>query len=153
MDKYEIIEELKKVIGEYLAGCGLVLVELVYRQEGRGLVLRILADRPTGGISLGECVVLNSGIGALLDEKNILETGYILEVSSPGVDRPLTSKSDFSRCPDKRVRVFLREQQEAKWELEGIIRKVTDEFLYLEIGPGGVVEIPFARINKAKQVI
>ena len=54
MDKYELIEELKKIIAQHLAGQGLEFVELIHRYEGRDLILKVLTDRPEGGISLGE---------------------------------------------------------------------------------------------------
>ncbi|MDP2905515.1 MAG: ribosome maturation factor RimP [Candidatus Omnitrophota bacterium] len=152
MDKYELIDELKKVISEYLTAQSLELVELVHHYEGRDLILRVLADRPEGGISLGECARLNAGIGALLDEKGLLEQHYILEVSSPGLDRPLTTKNDFCRCPGKLVHVFLKEPWRQKWEYEGIINKVTPEVLCLETR-GNIIELPLTVISRAKQVI
>jgi len=152
MDKYELIDELKKIISEYLAGQNLELVELIHRYEGRDLVLGVFVDRPEGGISMGECARLNAGIGALLDGSGLLEQHYILEVSSPGIDRPLTTKNDFSRCLNKKVHVFLKEPWQEKWEYEGIINKVTPETLYLEVR-GNSIELPLTMINRAKQVI
>lgn len=152
MDKYEVIEELKKLIGDYLLTRGFVLVELVYRYEGRDLMLRVLADRAQGGINLEECAALNEGIGNMLDEKGVPESHYVLEVSSPGLDRPLTTEEDFMRYPGKAVHLFLKEPQDTKWEMEGVISKVGHGSLFIEVGEN-TVEIPFHRINKAKQVI
>ncbi|MCX5711970.1 MAG: ribosome maturation factor, partial [Candidatus Omnitrophica bacterium] len=84
MDRQEIIGQLKAVISEYLDCRDMELVELIYRQEGRDLVLRLLVDYPEGGITIGECAELNRSVGIMLDEKNIIEQNYILEVSSPG---------------------------------------------------------------------
>lgn len=77
------------------------LVDIIYRYEGRGLVLRVLVDKPEGGITLDECAGLNNEISRILDEKDMLQQRYILEVSSPGLDRPLNSKNDFLRCINK----------------------------------------------------
>lgn len=151
MDRQALIEELRSLIKEHLAQQGLELVDLVCRQEGRDLILRVLADRPTGGISLGECAGLNSGIGELLDQKGILEESYTLEVSSPGVDRPLEVRNDFIRCTDKRVRVFLNEPQVSRMEFEGRITGVSGDSLCIQT-KAGPVEIPLGLINKAKQV-
>lgn len=152
MDRQALSEELKSLIKEHLELQGLELVDLILRQEGRGLVLRVLADRLTGGISLGECAVLNSSIGELLDQKGTPEESYLLEVSSPGVDRPLETRNDFIRCTDKRVRVFLKEPWREKWEYEGIINKVTPEILYLATKEN-IAEIPLTLISKAKQIV
>ena len=69
-----------------------------------------MADRPEGGIRLGECSQLNRGIGALLDEKDFLSGRYILEVSSPGLDRPLKTKNDLSRKINCEAHFFLNEE-------------------------------------------
>lgn len=152
MDKLEIISELRNVIEDYLKNQNLDLVDLIYRQEGRDLVLRILVDKPEGGISIGECASLNIEIGAMLDEKNILQQGYALEVSSPGLDRLLRTKKDFARYLNKEVKFFLREPINERIELDGIITKVDDELVYIDIR-GSVVQIPISNINRAKQVI
>lgn len=152
MDRQEIIAKLRDVIGSYIKEQGLDLVDLVYRYEGRGLFLRILVDKPEGGISLDECAHLNNGISRILDEKNILQERYILEVASPGLDRPLTTKKDFLRCMNKKVRFFLNELVEGERELEGIINNADDEAVYID-SQGRVIKIPLSKINKAKQVI
>lgn len=152
MDRQTIINELKSIIGDYLKIRGLDLVDLIYRYEGRGLFLRILVDKPEGGISLDECAGLNNEIGSILDEKDILQEKYILEVSSPGVDRPLVTKSDFLRCINKKVRIFLRESIDGKMELEGLIIKVEDDSVYIDI-EGNILEIPLSKITKAKRVV
>ena len=109
MDRQELIAKLKDIIGNYLQGQGLDLIELIYRYGGRNLILRILVDKPEGGISLDECAHLNNEISRILDEENILQERYILEVSSPGLDRPIATKKDFQRCVNRKARFFLSE--------------------------------------------
>ncbi len=152
MDRQEIIAELNAIIGDYLKSQGLDLVELIYRQEGRDFVLRILVDRPEGGITIGECAGLNTQISNLLDEKDILQARYILEVASPGLDRPLRLKSDFTRCINRRARFFFNEPINGKLEIEGLINKVEGDSVYIE-NENGIIEAPLTKINKAKQVI
>lgn len=152
MDKEALAGELRGVIQGFLAAKGLDLVELICRYEGRDLVLRILVDRPEGGVTLGDCAGLNKDIGRVLDEKKILEESYILEVASPGLDRPLMTKNDFSRCKTRNVRFFLNQPINGKIELAGIIERVEDASLYIGID-GKEVEIPFSNITRAKQVI
>lgn len=152
MDRQEIIEELRGIIGEYLKSQRLDLVDLIYRREGRDPILRILVDRPEGGITIGECAVLNRQIGSLLDEKEMVQERYILEVASPGLDRALKSKNDFSRCINRKVRFFLNEQINGKIEIEGVINKVEGDSVYIE-GKDEVVEVPLTKINRGKQII
>ncbi|MCX5703859.1 MAG: hypothetical protein NT066_05155 [Candidatus Omnitrophica bacterium] len=77
MERYAFIEELKVIIQDYLKNKNLDLVDLICRYEGRDLVLRVLADKPQGGITLGKCTCLNIEISRILDEKDIPEAGYI----------------------------------------------------------------------------
>lgn len=150
MDRQALITELNRIITDYLKNQGLDLVELLCRYEGRDLFLRILIDRPEGGIILDECASLNNELSRILDEQDILKEGYILEVSSPGLDRPLKNKGDFLRCLNRRARFFLLEPVKGKIELEGTISKVTDDSVYVNI-EADIVEIPLIKINKAKQ--
>ncbi len=152
MSREEIIIELENFFKDYLRTQGLDLVEFIYRYEGRNLVLRLLVDKPEGGIILDECAELNNQISRILDEKNLIQDRYILEVFSPGLDRPLKTKNDFSRCINRRVKFFLSEAINGKIEIDGVIKESQGEGVSIETG-GGVVLIPFSKINKAKQII
>jgi ribosome maturation factor RimP len=152
MDRRELITEIRSIIEDYLNAQNIQLVDLIYRYEGQDLFLMILADKPEGGITLDDCVYLNNRISRILDEKNIIEPRYILEVSSPGLDRPLVTKSDFLRCLDRNARFFLRRQINGKWELEGKIKSAKDDSVDIEI-KGQPLTIPLSNIAKAKQVI
>jgi len=152
MDRQEVISELQRLIRDYLKEQGYELVELIYRYEGGDLFLRILTDRPDGGITVDECSFLNNQIGAVLDERNILNVRYILEVSSPGLDRPLKTKEDFLRCLNRKVRLFLREAFQGKSEIEGHIKGIAGENVAVDTGTE-IMEVPLCKINMAKQLI
>lgn len=152
MDRQAIISELESIIGDYLKMQGLDLVELIYRYTGNALFLRILVDKPEGGISLDECAHLNNQINKILEERDILQENYILEVFSPGVDRPLVTKADFLRCINRSVKFFLTESVNGRKEWEGTIYKVDDDSVYIDID-GECIGIPLAKIAKARQVI
>ncbi|MFC1675000.1 ribosome maturation factor RimP [Candidatus Omnitrophota bacterium] len=148
----ELNQQLKKVIEPFLEQDRVELVELrLIRQDGRP-TLRILVDKKDGGISVGECAMLNREIGKLLDQEDLIRDKYVLEVSSPGLDRPLAEKSDFARCLNKRVRFFLREPLEEKLEWEGEIRNIDDDFVFVK-AKDKELRIPVAAIAKAKQTI
>ncbi len=152
MDKQELFNELRTIIGDFLKNQNLDLVDLDFRYEGKDLALRVLTDKPEGGIRLDECAYLNNEISRILDEKDILQQGYILEVSSPGLDRPLNSKDDFLRCINRTVRFFLNEPVNGKLELEGAITEVRNDSVYIDI-IGKTIEVPLSKITKAKQII
>lgn len=152
MSYQEISENLKKIILPFLEEEGMVLVELRLMRTGQGRVLRLLVDKREGGINLQDCARLNEKIGSLLDTQDIIKERYTLEVSSPGVDRDLLRKDDFSRCVNRRVRVFLNESINGKMEIEGWINRVDGELVYIEIA-GEIIEIPLPKIVKARQVV
>ena len=152
MDRQAKISELKTIMQDYLKAKDYDLVEFIYRYEGRDLILRILADRPQGGITIEECADLNKELSNILDENDTLQERYILEVSSPGLDRPLFTKNDFMRCINKKVHLFFNEQVNQKSELEARIVEAGEEVVKVDID-GNISEIPIAKIRKAKQVI
>lgn len=144
--------ELKNFLGEYLHKLGFVLVELISRYEGKNTVLKILVDKPEGGISIGDCAYLNEQLSRLLDERDLIPESYLLEVSSPGLDRPLRTRSDFLRCLNRKVRFWFTQAQEGKREWEGIIKEVKGDSLIV-YRENALVEIPLAKISRAKQMI
>ena len=101
---------------------------------------------------MDECAMLNRGIGRLLDEKDIIKDRYMLEVASPGLDRPLRTKEDFSRFLNKKARFFLNNPINAKIEWEGLIVRVEAESVFINIKRENV-EVPFVKVNKAKLII
>jgi len=152
MDRQKLISELDLLLRDYLKSLDLSLVDLIYRYEGGSLVLGVLADKPDGGISMDECAMLNRDIGRLFDEKDLIKDKYILEVSSPGLDRPLKNREDFLRSLNKKAKFFLKEHLNGKLEWDGVIDGAGDESVSIVIS-GSVVELPFSKINKARLII
>jgi len=152
MDRENLISEFKILLADFIKAQNLDLIEVIYRYEGKDLILRVLVDRPEGGISLGECAQLNRALDVLLDEKNILQQSYVLEVSSPGLDRPLKTENDFRRSLNKQVKFFLSENIGGKLEWDGLINQVDAVKVCVDTGRT-ILEIPLDKINKAKQTI
>jgi ribosome maturation factor RimP len=151
MDRLSIIGELRAIVEDYLKGKNLILVDLIYRYEGNKLILRILADRPEGGILVEDCASVNNDIGRILEEKDLLKENYILEVFSPGLDRPLKTKDDFRRCLNRAARFFFNEQVNGKLELTGIIKKAEEDKIYIGT-EAALIEVPLAKVRMGKQV-
>lgn len=152
MIKEELVKELNALIGSCLSRQNLELVDLICRHEGESLVLGILVDTPGGGITLGECALVNRQLSALLEEKNIIVGNYVLEVSSPGLDRSLKTQKDFSRCLNKEAVFFLNDLAGGKCQWQGVISKVDDQSVFID-NAGKILEIPLIKINKARLVI
>jgi ribosome maturation factor RimP len=148
----QVIGLVKSLVEDFLLACRLELIEFSWRFEGRNLVLMIITDKPEGGITLGACSQINRQLADIIEEKDLIRQSYVLEVSSPGLDRPLKNKNDFMRCTNKPVHVFLNEMAEGKSEWEGIIAAVGDMSVRLD-AKGQMIELPLSKINWAKRVI
>jgi ribosome maturation factor RimP len=152
MEYRDSAEDLTKIISSFLEEEGAELVEMkLTRSEGKTL-LRLLIDNKSGGITLGECLQLNRRIGEMLENSDLIKESYILEVSSPGLDRPLTSRNDFLRSKEKRVRFFFKELVDGKVEFEGKVLDLDLESVIIEAG-GKVFAVPLSNINRAKYII
>jgi len=95
------IEQLTRPV---LDDLGFELVDLEYQREQRGWVLRFFLDKE-GGITLDDCAVASREISTLLDVEDIIDTAYNLEVSSPGLERPLKRLADFERFVDQLIKI------------------------------------------------
>jgi len=147
----DVIEKVKEVAAPLLEERGFELVEVRYHGRNKP-VLSLLIDRVGGGVTIDECALMNSLLSDALDKAEVFSTAYILEVSSPGVDRLLKQKNDFSRVTGKKIKCFLSEAIEGKLEIEGIVNAAGDDAVTLETAAGNV-DIPYVKINKARQVI
>lgn len=152
MQDKALIAELEHLIREFLEVRCLDLVELSCRRQGSAMVVCILADKPTGGITIAECTDLNRSIGDLFEEKEIMQGHYILEVNSPGLDRSLKTKQDFTRCLNRQVKFFLAQPINGTMELTGLVQEVFDDAVEIS-DQKGIIRIPYAIITKAKQQI
>lgn len=148
----ELEEKIKNISLPLVEKFHLDLVELKIRRQGRTLAIEILADRPKGGITIEECSVLNRNIDQKIEIEQLLEGEYTLEVSSPGLDRPLTTHKDFLRVIDRPVRVHLREPLNNKMEYEGLVRAVNENQLTIN-GAANSMVIPIEQIALARQII
>jgi ribosome maturation factor RimP len=152
MDYAAFTEDLKKALQPILDEEAIELVELVSVRTRKNLLLRLLVDRIDGRISLGDCTKLNNKLRDYLDTTNIAGPDYILEVSSPGADRPLRVKKDFLRCLNREVKIFLNEAINGKIEVTGIIVNVGEDNVGIDV-KGRIMEVPLANISSGKQVI
>ncbi len=134
---------LEQLLEPALEKRGLELVELSVSGNTRRSTLRVFVDRPTG-ISIGECAQLSRDLADLLDTHNPIDSSYILEVSSPGLTRPLKKKRDFQRALGKDVRLILRSGA----DYTGKLSTVSDGILTLEVG-GDSLEVSVDDVTKA----
>lgn len=149
MEEGTFLEKVKELTATMLSDSGIELVELTYRREGGRLVLRFTVDK-IGGISIGECGRLSQKIERILDEANIGEESYVLEVQSPGLDRPLVKTSDFERVIGEEIEVSTYAPISNRRDHTGKLKWANDERIVIETPIGEEVVIPRDKIARAK---
>ena len=152
MDPTAIANRVRELIGPLLSSRGVELVELACHYGGGRLVLKALVDTARG-ITLDELSSLNRSIGALLDEHDVVPERYLLEVSSPGLDRPLKRWTDFERVIGRRLKVMTMEVLESRQEHRGELLGANEETIVLRLDSGDKLQIRLSQITYAVQEI
>lgn len=131
-----------------LADMGLELVDVEYRREGHGWVLRFFIDKE-GGIGIDDCAQASREISAYLAVEDPIEHAYHLEVSSPGLERPLKKREDFLRFADRPVRIKLRQPLGEQRVLIGTLCGLEGDTVVLAVAEEKVF-IDLDNISKAR---
>ncbi|MBD3384782.1 ribosome maturation factor [candidate division KSB1 bacterium] len=140
-------EELTRILKESAVAHNADLVD--YELEGKGsqTVLRVFIDK-SGGVDLDTCTKISRSIADLLDRKDLFSDNYRLEVSSPGLDRPLKEKCDYERQLERLLKVTYS-QDDKDITITGRLQNVTEDSIYL-LAEEKPIRLPFQRIKKAK---
>ncbi len=145
-------ERIEQPVKEVIEREGFELVELAVLDRGHKTLVRVFADRPAGGISVDECARLSGRLSDRFDLENVLERAYILEVSSPGLDRALVSRRDFERKVGREVRIWFAENG-ATIEAHGELLAVNDDGLLIRTEKEGEKLFPLNAIAKGKEIL
>lgn len=140
----KVVDKVRELTSSLLQEKEIELVDIVYRRESEGMVLRLLIDKEDG-VTLDDCLALNELIGNILDEENAIYDKYVLEISSPGLDRPLKTRRDFEKVLGKKICVHTFVPINNKKDYEGVLSSVDDENITVDDS-----EIPLDKISKAK---
>lgn len=144
----EMIDRVTKLIAPILSEEGMECVELQYRRESQGWVLRLYIDKE-GGVTLDDCTRINQKVGRILDVEGPIEIPYHLEVSSPGLTRPLKTERDFLKYQNRLVQVRTLEPIQNRRQFKGRLTRIIPGGIELDID-GEVFQIPFQKIAKAR---
>jgi len=131
---------------------GLELVAVEYQREAGGWVLRVYLDTP-GGVTLEDCQRVSEQLGDLLDVEDLVDHAYTLEVSSPGLDRPLVAEADFARFAGRTIRLQTEAPVEGQRRFRGRLLGIAGGTVRLEVDGGRQVAIPHAAIERARLVV
>ena len=138
MKKVEIEQHCTELVTPIIEENSFELVDVEYVKEGADYYLRVYADKE-GGINIDDCVLISRALEAKLDEADKIKEAYILEVSSPGLTRPLKKEKDFERSIGKLVEVKLYKAINKAKEFEGVLEAYTEDTVTLNVDDENIV--------------
>ncbi len=143
-----VLNRVRELAAPILEDLGLELFDLAFKKAGGHQILRVFIDKK-GGVTLDDCQRASREISALLDVKDIVPGSYSLEVSSPGINRPIRNEQEFQQYQGNKIKVRLFTTISDQKTFIGINRGVERDTLRLEISPGREVRIPVHEVAKA----
>jgi ribosome maturation factor RimP len=159
----DVLARVRPLAERVAAAYGLEIFDLQFRREARGWVLRVYIDRPEGvepetarpgvpedSIGIEECAQVNRELGTLLDVEDVCSQPYTLEVSSPGLDRPLRGPSDYRRFSGRLAKIVLAETVDGQTFFSGRLGGLSGEEVLLTDEAGRLRHIPLAAIARAR---
>jgi ribosome maturation factor RimP len=151
----DVVERVRAIASRVAAGYGIEIFDVQFRRESGGMVLRIQIDRPgplataEESISVEDCANVSRDISAILDVEEIVPSAYILEVSSPGLDRPLRSADDYRRFTGRLAKVVTREPVDGQTFLRGTLAGVDEGHVLIDAEDHKRHRVPVDAIRRA----
>ena len=149
MDRATVTRRVWELSEPVASAAGLELIDVQYRPEGGRLILRVLIDRPQGGVTLDELARVSREIGDVLDAHDAVSGRYHLECSSPGINRPLVRPEHFRRAVGERVHVRIHEPIAGRRQFHGVLESATDDAVTVHDPDAGVVSLTLGSIERA----
>jgi ribosome maturation factor RimP len=151
--KGDTCSQVSEIARPILDSMQLELVEIEYGKMGRDAVLRLFIDKD-GGVTLDDCADLSRELSAILDVEDIVPTNYTLEVSSPGLDRPLKRVEDYQRYSGRLVKLrtyepFADDSGNKRKTFLGTLEGLQDGVVRMTLKEGQTASIPLERVAKA----
>lgn len=148
MDTQPIIERLRTIAISAVEASGIELVHVEMAGTKRDQVVRVYIDKQ-GGVTLDDCSRVSQEIEAVLDAEDLIPTRYVLEVSSPGIERQLYSLADFARFAGKLAKVRTKTELNGQKTFSGRIREVDGERIVFDDRTAGEVTIEYGDVERA----
>ncbi|QZY56791.1 ribosome maturation factor RimP [Crassaminicella profunda] len=149
MGKKRVTDIVEALVLPFIDGTELELVDVEFVKEGQNWFLRVYIDKPDG-ITIDDCQHVSENLSEKLDEVDPIEQNYYLEVSSPGLDRPLKKDKDFERYKGQKIEVHLYQSLDGKKQLQGELVGLQDESVVLKMDQDKEIKIPREKVSKAK---
>ena len=147
-----LADQLRPLVVRVVESLGLELVELIIKGTRGNRLLRVDIDRPgVPGVNVEDCRHVSRELGAALDDADLIASRYVLEVSSPGIDRPIQTPDDIRRNTGRRVFVATADEQNVKRSYRGRLLGHDDDCLVVFDDEEGETRIPLTGIVEARQ--
>lgn len=143
----KVIDIVEKLVTPILESEGLELVDIEFQREARGWILRVYIDKE-GGVNLDDCTLVSQQLSAVLDVEDPIDTAYILEVSSPGLTRPLKRTKDYEKYKGRLVQIKTYHPIKGHKVFRGKLIGLEDDMVKIET-EGEILEISLKDIAKA----
>jgi ribosome maturation factor RimP len=143
----EIIDRVYSIACPILLNEGMELVDIEYRREAKGWVLRLYIDKE-GGVTLDDCTHVSQELGRNLDVEDFILNPYTLEISSPGLNRPLKTEKDFIKFRNRLIKVKTVDPIQNRRQFRGKLIGISENCIEIEVD-GGVFKIPLSNVVKA----
>jgi ribosome maturation factor RimP len=146
---------VRQVAARVASGFGLEIFDVQFRRETSGMVLRVRIDRPgpaasaDDSVSVEDCANVSRDLSAILDVEDLVPTAYTLEVSSPGLDRPLRGADDYRRFVGRRAKVVMREPIDGQGFVKGRLAGVDGGNVLVDGDDGRRKRVPLGIISRA----
>ena len=144
---------VEAMIRPSLGDMGFEIVRILLMSGAQRQTLQIMAERADGSLSIDDCAEISRTVSALLEVEDPIAGAYDLEVSSPGIDRPLTRLKDFERYSGFEARVELRLGQDGQRRFRGRLQGLDGDTILLRDGEGRDWRLPFADLARAKLIL
>jgi len=151
----DVVERVREAASRVASGYGLEIFDVQFRREASGMVLRVRIDRPgpaasaEESVSVEDCANVSRDLSAILDVEDVVPTAYTLEVSSPGLDRPLRGSDDYRRFSGRRAKLVLREHIDGQVFFKGRLGGVDGSDVVLDGDDGRTRRVPLGMITRA----
>ena len=158
----ERLERVRSLAERAAQSYGLEIFDVQFRREAVGWVLRVTIDRtgladtqarpgsPADSVSVDDCRHVSSDLSALLDVDEVIEQAYTLEVTSPGLDRPLRGAADFVRFRGRLASMVTSEPVDGQKHFRGRLEGMEDDRVVMTAEGGRVVRVPLAAVTRAR---
>jgi len=144
-----IVNEVSLLVEPLLSEFGMEMVDVEFQFERGRWILRVFIDKQ-GGVTIDDCASISRELGDLIEAANIINLSYALEVSSPGLNRPLTKEDDFIRSIGKMVQLKMSRPINKRRNFAGCLTNVKKGMISLVMEDNNLVELPLNEIDKAR---